>query len=311
MLSLIVGLLVACSSDDSATSTINNDADAAATAPTAEVNNTTSNSPSASTENTETQSTTLAATVNGTPITIADLEAAVTARSTVVDETVSTATLREVVLNDLIDQVLIEQYAVANDIRVTEADIQNEINTLQTQLEASGGTLTALLGLPADTDEALITQQIEDVLLTTAVEAYVFENATLDSTQVRARHIVVATEAEANMLLEQLQAGEDFASLAASFSQDSSTADAGGDLGWVARGELLEASVERIIFTLPVDSRYPVPVQSSLGWHIIEVLNRDDSAALTQTQVLRQRQQIFQNWLAEQRTNASIERFIS
>jgi peptidyl-prolyl cis-trans isomerase C len=253
----------------------------------------------------------IAARVNGRPITIQTLETAVMSRAVVAPAGTTEEQLRSEVLEDLIDQHLIEQFAAVNGIQVDPTAVQDEIALLQTQVEANGGTLTALLGLPTDTDREVIEQEIYNVLLNAAVEEYIFANATLDTQQVNARHIVVNTEAEARDLLGRLQAGEDFAALAAQYSLDRSTADAGGDLGFVARGDLLQPAVEDVVFALPPNSRHPAPVQSELGWHIIEVSDRDDTTALTQTQVLRQRQQIFQDWLADQRMNATIERFIS
>lgn len=252
----------------------------------------------------------IAAIVNGVAITIAELDNAVANRAVVAANAANRDALRQEVLADLIDFKLIEQYASANNIEVTESALDAEIDLLRTQAEANGGTLPALLGLPADTAPDNVAQQIYEVLLTSAVEAHVFENATLDTLQVRARHIVVNSEPEATDILVRLRNGEDFGTLAATFSQDSSTATAAGDLGWVARGELLHTEVEAIIFSLPAGTRHPIPVQSNLGWHIVEVLERDDSLALTETQQLRQRQQIFQNWLAAQRANASIDLFI-
>ncbi|MCA1645880.1 MAG: SurA N-terminal domain-containing protein, partial [Chloroflexi bacterium] len=54
--------------------------------------------------------------------------------------------------------------------------------------------------------------------------------------EVHARHILVATQDQATDVLTQLQAGADFATLAAQVSLDPGSKDRGGDLGWFARG---------------------------------------------------------------------------
>ncbi len=69
-------------------------------------------------------------------------------------------------------------------------------------------------------------------------------------------------------LRRQLAGGADFRDLARRFSEDAS-APAGGDLGWVAPGELVPA-LSKAVFALPVGEISEV-VESSLGFHLVEV----------------------------------------
>jgi peptidyl-prolyl cis-trans isomerase C len=86
--------------------------------------------------------------------------------------------------------------------------------------------------------------------------------------RVRARHIVVRTEAEATALLGRLRRNADFVALARANNIDS-TRDAGGDLGLVARGVMVEA-FDRALFSLQVGEVSPV-VQTPYGFHIVKV----------------------------------------
>jgi len=89
-----------------------------------------------------------------------------------------------------------------------------------------------------------------------------------DPGRARARHIVVATRADADALLRQLQGGADFAKLASEHNVDS-TRTAGGELGWISRGVMVPA-FEQAVFSLKPGEVSPV-VQTSFGFHIVQV----------------------------------------
>ncbi len=114
---------------------------------------------------------------------------------------------------------------------------------------------------------------------------------------IRARHILVVDEATAQDLSARLKAGEDFATLAAQFGTDG-TAQEGGDLGWHDRDYYVEEFSEAA-FSLPLNT-ISDPVQTQFGWHVIEVLAREERP-LTASQIEEQQQQALQDWLEIQR----------
>ena len=73
----------------------------------------------------------------------------------------------------------------------------------------------------------------------------------------------------ADSLATALRAGADFATLAARFSDDSSTAVAGGELGWFRRG-LMVPAFENAAFSLK-PGEISHPVETAFGFHIIRV----------------------------------------
>ena len=181
---------------------------------------------------------------------------------------------------------------------------------LQAELaEANGTTLDAVLEAQLYTlDE--YREVVRDVLLVQAMSEIV---ATVPNTalQVHARHILVADEATAGELLNQLQGGADFAQLATQYSLDSSSAPSGGDLGWVPRGVLLQKAIEDTIFALEPGQVAPDPVQTSLGYHVVQTLERVEDRPLSAADVAQARQRLFLDWLETQREAAEIERFIA
>ncbi len=131
--------------------------------------------------------------------------------------------------------------------------------------------------------------------------------------QVRARQIVVASKEEGERVLGLLRQGEPFAEVArqSSLSPD---ADAGGDLGFFARGEM-PPEFDAVVFTLPV-GRLSDLVQSEYGFHLFLVEERREALRLPLKAVhdeIRDKllgakeEQAYQQWLQELRGRATIE----
>jgi parvulin-like peptidyl-prolyl isomerase len=123
--------------------------------------------------------------------------------------------------------------------------------------------------------------------------------------QVHARHILVGTQELADKLYADLQADPDaFEQIAQDNSIDTGTAPNGGDLGWFARGVMVEP-FEQVAFEL-APGAISEPVQTQFGWHIIQVLEHEDNRALTDEQIQQTVQAATDRWLVEQRESASI-----
>jgi len=121
--------------------------------------------------------------------------------------------------------------------------------------------------------------------------------------QVWARHILVADEATAQEVLDRLAAGESWEALASEYSQDTSNSDQGGDLGWFPSGTM-DVAFEEAAFATTV-GEISQPVQSSFGWHLIEVLGHE-VRALDDAQYEQAVQSYMDSWLAETRGQSDI-----
>jgi peptidyl-prolyl cis-trans isomerase C len=92
--------------------------------------------------------------------------------------------------------------------------------------------------------------------------------------EVKARHILVESEAEAKGALERLKKGEDFAKVAAELSKDPGSGKEGGDLGWFEKGRMVPEFAEAA-FKLD-KGQLSEPVKSQFGFHIIRLDDKRD-----------------------------------
>jgi peptidyl-prolyl cis-trans isomerase C len=129
--------------------------------------------------------------------------------------------------------------------------------------------------------------------------------------EVRARHILVATEPEANAILAEIKKGTDFAELARQKSKDPGAAAEGGDLGYFSKEQMVPEFAE-VAFKLD-KGQLSDPVKTQFGWHIIKVEDKRTKPApdfaqvkdQVETFVMRKAQADF---ITKLRDGAKIER---
>ena len=140
--------------------------------------------------------------------------------------------------------------------------------------------------------------------------------------EVHVRHILIKpseirSEEETRRLVERLYqrivAGEDFAELAKSFSEDPGSALNGGDLNWIDPDALVPEFRE--VMNNTASGELSKPFKSPYGWHVLQVMGRratDNSAQFREQQaanLLRNRKydEELQAWLRQIRDEAYVE----
>jgi len=83
------------------------------------------------------------------------------------------------------------------------------------------------------------------------------------------RHVLCATKEQARSVADKARSGQPLSALAQQFSIDAGSRLAGGDLGWLRRGELA-GGVEDLVFEAVVGQLLG-PVRSPFGWHVLVV----------------------------------------
>jgi peptidyl-prolyl cis-trans isomerase C len=107
--------------------------------------------------------------------------------------------------------------------------------------------------------------------------------------EVRARHILVPTEAEAKTILVEIKKGTDFAEMAKQKSKDPGAAAEGGDLGYFTKDQMVPEFAEQAFKMNKGD--VSDPVKSQFGWHIIKVEDKRSKPAPAFEQVKDQVEQ--------------------
>jgi parvulin-like peptidyl-prolyl isomerase len=259
----------------------------------------------------------LAARANGEPIYLADYEhelgryeASLAAQG--IDPSSpegqeNLAQRRDWILNVMIEQVLTEQAAAAEGIFVSDEEVDAY---MQEMIDENGGTeaFRAKLAEWGETEEDAW-REVRAQLIGMQMTQRIVEGVPTTAEHIHARHILVDTLEEAERILAQLQASADFATLAKAYSQDVSTRDNGGDLGFFPRGILVAPEVEMAAFDLQ-PGQFSGVVTSVLGYHIVQVVERDPARPVAQENLRLLQDQAVQEWIEGLWSQADVQRFI-
>ncbi len=218
------------------------------------------------------------------------------------------AQLKDLVMDTLIEQVLINQEASQNKVSVSDSQINDELKIVK---EKAGGEDRYQAWLLANQQtESDARQQIRQELLTNALTKKVLAALPKTAEYIHAYHIVVGTQTEAEEIQRELQNGAQFEALAQSKSIDDSTRADGGDLDWFTRGTgtVLWTEVEDAAMALQPGETSPI-VKSPIGYHIIRVIARE-TRPLNDTDQAYVQQEALRTWINQLKVTAKIQRYV-
>lgn len=213
---------------------------------------------------------------------------------------------RRDVLEGMIDTALIEQEAIALGISLTDEELEAQVE----EAIASGGGQASFdewLQVTGQTRDDF-KEQLRQALIMQQVQEVVTAEIGSEAEQVHVRHIMVDSAEAALEIRAMLQEGADFVALARDRSLDLATKDNGGDLGWFPRG-WVAIELENVAFGLQPGQLSDV-VQLGEGYHIIQVVERVAAYPLTPEMQAGLKLAVLDEWLAQKRNSATIERFV-
>jgi parvulin-like peptidyl-prolyl isomerase len=218
------------------------------------------------------------------------------------------------ILNKTIEEELLIMEAEAKGLVVTEEEAETVINDIMMQQQITEEQLEEQLAQSQKTKQDLIDVYKKQILITNLLNDYVFANIEVSQeevaeyyennknsqlitipAQIKARHILVKTQEEAEEIMDLLEAGESFSELAQERSQDGSSVQ-GGDLGYFSEGMMVQPFND-LVFSMDVGDA-PQIVETDFGFHIVEVTGVKDAQVKTLeeaseeiTEILKQEKQ--------------------
>jgi peptidyl-prolyl cis-trans isomerase SurA len=229
---------------------------------------------------------------------------------------VKTPGLRDQVLQTMINEKLIVAKAIEDSVTVTDEEVQQQLDAVIQQRIAQAGSearLEEMWGMPLsrikrefrdEMRKSLLAQKLQQQRLGSATigrhEVEEFYRTYKDSLprvpeEVELAHIYMkpkaseasrtAARTKLQALLDSLKAGVDFAALARRHSQDPGTAQQGGELGLVRRGQFVK-EFETAVFAL-AEGQISGIVETDRGMHIIQLEERRGDAVRARHIMLR------------------------
>lgn len=131
--------------------------------------------------------------------------------------------------------------------------------------------------------------------------------------EVKAAHILVETEEEAKAVIDQLNAGGDFAAIAKEKSMDPGSKETGGDLGYFTKGQMVP-EFEAEAFALAPGEMSKAPVKTQFGFHVLKVEDKRSQPVPSFEDVREQiapavQRERFDALMANLRAGTTVERF--
>lgn len=239
-------------------------------------------------------------TVNGTPITAAEISDYAKTEASMINAT-STEETKAVwkdATENLINRTLLAQEAEHRKIAISDAEVAQRAREFQVQ--SPGGQSVAASNAPdaqlmAGVRESMLIEKMLDKDFSAQhvqpseqqIQQYYDQHKDLfikDPGAVRIAHIAVklppnptdaqkkAAQAKILKLYDEAQKTKDFAALAKKNSEDTETAPKGGELGTFRPGQLPPV-VDKLVFSTPVGGVSQI-IESNLGYSFIKVISR-------------------------------------
>ncbi len=197
--------------------------------------------------------------------------------------------LQEQTLQVLIDEKVILQAAAKKDLEVSQEELDKEIKKIKDQFSNDKDYEEFLK------ERKFTEKDLNTYLQNSLIYKKLFDDVTKDITSterdikayyqenkeefnvpemVKARNIVVKTEEEARTVIERLDKGEDFATVAVEVSIDPTVQQNQGDIGYFGKDANLLEEFKDAAFALEINEYTKEPVQTMYGYHIIKVEDR-------------------------------------
>ena len=192
-------------------------------------------------------------------------------------------------MQPIADAVSISEQQIGEYYEQNKAQYQTEVAVSVEAIELSPASLVGSLTVTEEQIQARFDQEAEAADLTD---------------QLQAAHIFLAdaTDGKLQEIQARLDGGDDFAALAAEYSEDFVSAEVGGDLGYTS-GNTFPEEFEAALANLE-QGQVSAPVQTETGTHFIKLLDRQQQSF----ELASERSRIERELLNEAATDLLVEK---
>lgn len=201
------------------------------------------------------------------------------------------AEIRKMALSDLIDQTLLIQKAISEGLKATEKEVSEAIKNFKESSGTEG--YKSFLETTGMTDKDF-KQEMYNQVLVGELHDQVIAKVKVTEEDVRAyydahpedfgnlhelkvSHILLKTKEEAEDVIEQLKAGEDFGTLAQELSIEPAAKETKGDLGFINEQTNFVTEFKEAALKLKPGEMTEEPVKSQFGYHVIKAFEEKEA----------------------------------
>lgn len=227
----------------------------------------------------------VAATVDGTDITVGEVEANINSQEGTISKDQFAQFLSVEIQWAILSRAIDERF----DLEFGDDEIRAEADAIYELFKTGEQTREEFLDEREITEEFLNTIAVQRLYDRAIREQFTAEVADLSAEEIEAAieeastelfevcvsHILVASEEEAQEVLTRLEAGEEFADVAGEVSSDTGSAQQGGVLPCGAPAGFVAPFAEATL-AAPIGEVYPEVVETQFGYHVILVTERTD-----------------------------------
>jgi peptidyl-prolyl cis-trans isomerase SurA len=258
------------------------------------------------------------------------------------DKEIKLRQARKEVLDMLIEERLLQRVAQRFDIKVEDAEVDNAIEQMQQGANVNEETMAKELAAQGFTLEGYRHFLMAQIRRARIIEAAIRPTVSMSEEKIREYYqnhknnylfpevrvsqilIHVPTEAtpkdreqakeKVETVLQSLRKGTSFEELASRYSDDTTTASSGGDLGFFKKGEMVPM-LEAVVFRMKAGEVSEV-IQSSQGFHILKVTDiragsiapfEEIKAQVTDDYYREEVIKLFAKWLDDLKNHSNVE----
>jgi parvulin-like peptidyl-prolyl isomerase len=244
---------------------------------------------------------------------------------------------RKQILEQLIEFELIVQQAEKEGIKVTDDDVKKRIDDIKKQFQSDADFKAALS--QAGITEAELPEKVKKQLLAEKMLEKLFKDIKVEDPEMKdyyeknknsfytsetaeMAHVMVADEETAKKVISEIKGGLKFEEAVKKYSTDSMTKNNNGSFGLQTKAiieQMFGPDFANAVFSLKEGEVYEKPLVSASGYHVVKLLKKvpahlqtfEEAKENIKNLLLQKKQnEVYTKWIDEIKKKAKIKRYI-